>query len=292
MNVKSNYPLVLDAVQKAERGPWGIGDALVKEIAVSGANTIRQKIVGGSDGLGPLFEACSRYLKSKGYEYTIGHLRDLRTTSDRFPRSTRVEGVSWTAHDRAGTPENLKQVLTTLRKMHLPTLQENVEMVMAEWRRKDEEVRERKGAEAEKKRQAAKEDKKAARERARKAKSDAEKRKAERDAEEAERREAEARREAAESAKAPRGKDITTEMPDQDELSVKASLMKISADAQSIAKTLKQNLKMLDSMDELDADFAESIIEHHTEIVALAKQIADRFRNRKSRFQVHQGGAA
>jgi membrane protein involved in colicin uptake len=205
----------------------------------------------------------------------------------------RVEGVSWSTHDKAGTPENLKQVLTALRKLHLPTLKENVQMVMAEWRRKDEETRERQGVEAEKKQQTAKADKKAARERARKAKSDAERRAAERAAEEAERREEEARQQAAQAAKAPRGKDITTEMPPQSELSIKAVFLKIDADAQIMVKTLQQNLKMLDDVaDQLDTDFSEAIIEHHTKVVTLAKQIADRFMTRKSRFHVHQGGAA
>jgi len=260
----NQFPHVLEAVAKGDRSQWVIGDALRKDINdLEGATRLVD---------------CSEMLRERGFQYTVGSLKNLHTIALAFPASERRSDVSWSAHRAAGTPENLARVITALRKLGRKATPENVDFVMQEWRDKER-------AEREKAERDAKAEADAARRRERDAKDEPAKKKAKQEREEAEER-------ARETKRPPKTKTHVSEPPSTTELEVMAAISGIDKDLRKIQRTMQTHLKTIDKhIDRIDADMAEQIREGGTRVLELAKQITDRFKKNR-RFDVIKGGAA
>ena len=103
--VSVKFPEVVAAVREAEKCLWKIGDALIKECGPPGPHGVN---TGAHDKL----QQCASELRRLGLEtYSLGHLRNLRSTAAKFSDEDRSSSASWTAHAEAGDPGTLKAAM-------------------------------------------------------------------------------------------------------------------------------------------------------------------------------------
>jgi hypothetical protein len=106
-NVK--YPGVLAAVRQGEKAIWKIGDELIAALGNPPKSTVR-------DESRKKFEPVAEELLEHGYEYGVESLSKIRRTAADFPPSRRHPGVSFTAHQEAGSPDILDAILKATPK--------------------------------------------------------------------------------------------------------------------------------------------------------------------------------
>lgn len=133
--MSETFPLTLKAVNKAESDQWAIADALEKEIETT---------ENGHPKHGEL-DRCSKWLASKGRQYSKVTLGTYFATAKQFPTALRDLGsASFSAHVQAGSPEVLQ---AAIEEKGGPVTQKDVESykkrIASERLRKQREAREK-----------------------------------------------------------------------------------------------------------------------------------------------------
>ena len=115
-----NFPLTVAAIRRAAElekkhsaAQFAIGDALIAECGPPGD-------VGPNNGALAKLKRCAAELKALGFDYSIDHLQDLRTTAASFPDGDRSPSISWTAHSVAGDPKTLQAALRKAKSDGVP----------------------------------------------------------------------------------------------------------------------------------------------------------------------------
>jgi hypothetical protein len=149
----------IDIVVKVEtaqaKGQWQIGDALKKDL---GVDVDPEKDIPRS-----VFDGCGDKLKALGYpNYKAGQLAKLYRTSKAFKPQDRNPKYAWDIHFEAGTPANLKKLITALNKFSKPISGDNVHGLRVKWAEEAKEARRKLADAAAKKKDAASERKKKA----------------------------------------------------------------------------------------------------------------------------------
>lgn len=81
---------------------WALGDALLEEVGPPGPDGVKNKS-------GQRLQRAVECFGQHGLNYTVAHLRDLRTVANAFAPADRSEGIGWSLHRAAGSPELLQQ---------------------------------------------------------------------------------------------------------------------------------------------------------------------------------------
>jgi len=97
---------VVVAVKELDASLWELGDALIEACG--------PRPLDGSTGSHHRMQELVRELQELGLadDYPLHRLRTIRNVADDFPPHTRVPGVSWDVHRRAGSPQLLQEMLS------------------------------------------------------------------------------------------------------------------------------------------------------------------------------------
>lgn len=141
-----------DVEQAGTKGQWRIGDAIIKDLKEEGHFASRNDET-IPDIEGDVFEECAERLAEKGIEhngkpYSGLHIRNLFRAAYVFPRADRNDKYSWSVHAEAGTPENLKNAVTALRKISKTISKDNVRALIGHWAEEADEQRQKAVAKA------------------------------------------------------------------------------------------------------------------------------------------------
>jgi hypothetical protein len=301
MAIKWNHTVeVITEVETAKaKGQWKIGDAIIKDLKDHGYLGSDAHLGGPSEIENTVFSDCTEKLAEKGIEhngkpYDANYLRQLFQTAYAFPRDERNSKYSWDAHHEAGSPTNLKNAATALRKMDKTVTIYNVRDVIKKWSNDAAAVRHKAHEEALAKKDAAKKKKAAA---------SAEKL---RTKDETKRAEAEAARVAAQKefdeAKAaikatgsppPFNADIDVDVTDTSELVRLALYLGLTVHVNNMKREAKKMLKDVGVLAKhLTNSEQEEVSDSVSEIVAILEEI-NTLANRPARkYPVIAGGRA
>jgi hypothetical protein len=291
--------VITEVEQTKTKGQWKIGDAVIKDLKDN-------DYLGNDAQLGRLteietsvFADCSEKLAEKGIEhngkpYSAVYIRVLFQAAFSFPRDERNPKYSWDAHNEAGTPTNLKNAVTVLRKLGKTVTIYNVRDVIAKWAADAVAGREKEHDAAVAKKKAAKQ---------KKARASADKL---RTTDETKRSEAEkARQEAqkeyddavnaikASGGRLPYNTDFEVDPNDVGELERLALYLGISihvTDLKNVAKKMLIDVRKLASR--LTAEEQQEIADGVSEITVILDQINDLVEKPKRKVSVIQGGRA
>lgn len=152
MKWTNTIEVVAEVEQTKAKGQWRIGDAAIKDLKDNGYLGNADQFAGRTEIENAVFTDCAEKLAERGIEhngkaYDASYIRRLFQTSFAFPRDERNPKLSWETHNEAGTPGNLKNAATALRKMGKTLTKYNVRDVISHWaeeaaakRRKDHEA--------------------------------------------------------------------------------------------------------------------------------------------------------
>jgi hypothetical protein len=285
------FPNTLETVAGVElahlKGQWKIGEAIQDDLKTVDLRVSRKMTV---------LQDCSVQLVAKGFrKYGARYLGQLYDTAIAFPRGERDDRYSWDIHYRAGTPENLRKAATALRKLDRTINEENVQWLMQEWREKEKVERAEANAKAEAEREAARKKRQKAAEDALKAKDKEARKKARQEHQKAKAEELAAKQRATETAKAPKvNEDVTTDLQDQNTLTIMALHLGITQRAKQIEKLAKLSLEEVRKIeDSITPEMAAQIVDGVELIIDIVNQIKTTVRGfTRKTLKVHQGGAA
>jgi hypothetical protein len=154
---------IAEVEQAGTKGQWRIGDAIIRDLKDEG---LLQNQV-DSDGIpeikGGVWEECTTKLAEKGIEnagtgkpFAYQYIGILFRTAYAFPRDERNAKFSWSVHRFAGTPQNLKNAITALRKVDKKVSTPNVAALIEHWADEADAKRQRELEKAKAKKTAAK----------------------------------------------------------------------------------------------------------------------------------------
>lgn len=236
------------------RDLWAIGAAAIKDCSPSAGRPASGMV-----------EAAAKELAKHGYrEYSATTLRQMAATVAAFPANRRYSDLSFSTHAEAKNPDILDWIVSSKGTEDLS--KRDVRALVSRWQAM-QAVKHRE------KITAAKSKKKAA-------------------------TTLEEKRAATKELKAlgstmptPKSHLVPPDQESQSELAAMSDILSIDADAVSATKTLRANLSALRDIGEISPDFTGSLIEHHEEIVEVAKQIVALVKHAKrGRFSTIEGG--
>lgn len=137
MRWNNTVDTVVEVEQAGSKGQWRIGDAIIKDLKEEGYFASRNdETIPEIEG--DVFEECAGKLAERGVEregkpYSVLHIRNLFRTAYVFPRADRNDKYSWSVHVEAGTPDNLKNAVTALRKISKSINKDNVRALIKHW---------------------------------------------------------------------------------------------------------------------------------------------------------------
>jgi len=104
------HPRALAIAQKGESAKWEMGDYLLEVAGKPKGDTT-------NDGSIRAIKEVSDELIAHGFpDYSVPFMSQLRLTAHNFPAFDRVKGVSWTAHQVAGSPEMLQATIVAAKE--------------------------------------------------------------------------------------------------------------------------------------------------------------------------------
>jgi len=110
MTTEIKHPRALAIAQKGESAKWDMGDYLLEVAGKPKGDTT-------NDGSMKAIKEVSDELIGHGFpDYSIPFMSQLRYVSHAFGASDRVRGVSWTAHQVAGSPELLQATIAAAKE--------------------------------------------------------------------------------------------------------------------------------------------------------------------------------
>jgi len=244
------------------RDLWLLGAATLKDCGDE--ILTEEKTISSSKRAIKALESAAKELAKHGHEYSHITLRQMAETVLAFPASRRHEGVTFFTHTEARNPDLLDWMVKQVGKEKLSGRVAR-ELVTRWYNLQANQRREKIEAAKDKKRAATTlEDKRAATKEI---------------------------KELGSTMPTPKAFLAPPDEDNQHALAVMADVLSIDADAMSVTRTLRTNLSALRKMGEIDPDFVGSLIEHHEQIVEVAKQIVSVLKDAKrNRFTTIEGG--
>jgi len=133
MNRKLKYPEVVAAYKAKQRSNWVIGDALIRECGPPYGTLY------GSNSLQEAVDEIIRECDNGEDNFSFNFFRNIRSTAFHFPKSKRNPRISFDAHQRARTPENLEKIIKAAPKGQ-PITSSYVGSIVSKWRKKKSHV--------------------------------------------------------------------------------------------------------------------------------------------------------
>jgi hypothetical protein len=99
------FPLCDAAVRKSEGGEWALADAVLAECSEPGEDGVRNGSYANMDAMR------QEIAKNHGVELSLERIRKLRQVASFFPPGRRRPGVSVEGHLKAGTPDELDDLI-------------------------------------------------------------------------------------------------------------------------------------------------------------------------------------
>ena len=280
----------IDTVVKVEtalaKGQWQIGDAIKKD-ARDGAVTNEEIPV-------KAFDECGAKLVSMGYQnYSGRYLNRLYDTARAFPPDERNPAYTFTVHYEAGTPANLKLLVTALRKFKKPITSDNVHDLRVRWAEEARDERQKVADAAAKKKADVKAKKKKATEKILAAKDDDAKAQAKVEREEAIREIEELTAVIKQNSGTPAlNTDLDVNVEDVDSLRRWASYMRIEVHISKMRKTALDTLEEITTIANMLSERERQAVEAGcTEILEILEQIRTAA-DRKPGLKSIKGGKA
>jgi hypothetical protein len=243
---------------------WAIGAAVIKDCGGAGNFGARKDVDGGNKSTAKLLEAAASELAKRGFEYTGSGLYQMANTVLAFPASRRHPDVNFFCHAEAKNPDLLDWIVKKVGKEKLSG--RLVREMVARWHQLQANKHREKveDARAQKKAATTLEDKRAAAKRL---------------------------KELGGTMPTPKTHLPAPDDESQTELAAMADILSIDADAVSVTKMLRANLAELRDIGDINPDFTGALIEHHENVVEVAKQIVSLLKDAKrGRFTSIEGG--
>lgn len=284
---------IVSVEQSKAKGQWQIGDAIKKDLALAPGAKTQEDIPYAQKG--NTFAECGEKLEAMGYyKYGAQHLAKLYHTAIAFPRNDRNPDYSWDTHYEAGTPENLKNAATALRKVKKTVTKYNVRDIISHWSEEADTNRKAAVVEARAKKAKAKKEKAQASEEKLSAKDQAAKDKAEERRQEAQRQIEEAV-DTIRTNGGPRkfNTNIEVDTDDIGALERWAVYIGVIAHTTIVKREVKKALKDLISIAKHLSDVEQQeIADSYNEIITISQDINELVKRPVRRLTVHQGGVA
>lgn len=287
------------AVEEAHiKGQWRIGDAIAADLRAAGY--VFNPAAGLKEIPKSVWQECSEQIgkvQARERDYAPLYCGVLCRTAVTFPRDERNPKYSWDAHAEAGTPNNLREAASALRKLKVPrsvTIY-NVRWIMQEWRDKADVERRKANAQARADREKAKEERRKAAEAALKAKDKAAKDAAKKARDAAKQEEQAAKQRVLDTASPPkRNEDVQTSLQEPGTLDVMSIHLGITIRAKQIEKLARETLKeIVRIQDAMTPAMIKEIVTGTARIITVCQEINETINaNKLHRFKVHEGGAA
>ena len=254
---------------------WLLGAAVIKDCGGAAKFGIgRGNGTRDETSISKTCEAISKELAKHGHVYTGPSLYKIASTVAAFPADTRRDGVNFFIHSEAKNPDLLGWIIKQHAKEQVGKPADEREILsgriardlVTQWHtlqaNKHREMVEE--AKAKKKAATTLEDKRAARDELKKLGG---------------------------AMPTPKTHLPAPDENSQTELAEMSDILRIDAEAMSVARTLRTNLAALRDVGEINPDFVGSLIEHHETVVEVAKQIVSVLKDAKrSRFAAIEGG--
>ena len=111
METKVKHPRALAIAKKGDSCRWEMGDYLI-EI------TTKETAAGGSK----VAEVADELVRNGYRQWDVSSMQHMRRLALNFPPKSRVPGISWSAHEEAGSPEMLKVILAASKAQGMKDL--------------------------------------------------------------------------------------------------------------------------------------------------------------------------
>jgi hypothetical protein len=283
--------------QAAAKSQWTIGDAIVKDLKAAGLVKTSPNAESALEDVSyKTIEQCVEQLEAKGFDkYSTSYCTKLYRTAHAFPRNDRNLEIGWEAHYEAGTPSNLAEASTALRRLKKSITGPNMRWLMGEWREKADAERKEANQGAKAKKATAKKKKADAAARKLAAKDKAAREQAEQDRQQAQAEADAADEQIKKTASAPSyNADVATELQDKGTLEVMAVHLGITVHLREIEKRTRTALKELEDIAEhVTPAMVAEISAATTKITDLIEEIkATVGLHKQARYQSIKGGVA